>query len=507
MKKNKEKKNLLLLLVGAGLAYYFFVYLPEEEENNKKKQSNQHSSASQEENRSPEEIQKELEENAWEKGRIWELPVHNWADRIVKGKSSSLIGEYQKFANLFPDGDKDERFYFSRAAPYTIHFPPSLEDYYEKGKDLELNCNLLEEEEELVLSKAIDRWIERVEHNPIRGKKDRNKKDNSALFYGAPGTGKTATMKNLCYNADKYPLVEIKGSNLTPTEADQKAEILPLQKFAYTISELEWSLVKDYGFERKDNGEVRYILFVDEANQISNNSLVFQPNKLKFLKDCLEGVNQDERSNNLWVFATNHLDQIEEAVYREGRLSNPLDFSWTWEIFLKHANEESIFYQLPQRWRDTKYLKPEDDEQVAKFNIKVFQKDFLGNDSDDPSKPKFWNLFITNNPDAQIETEEDEVNESGKKTGNKVKEDIEIGEFLEFFWAIKKRNLYSYDGNFENITKLTIEAVLDTRLIELIEVLDEKLHKLIEEVNKSRLEGKEQITDGIRQIISSLANR
>jgi hypothetical protein len=46
-------------------------------------------------------------------------------------------------------------------------------------------------------------------------------------------------MKNLCYRANKYPLVEIKGSNLTPTESDQKAEILPLQKFAYTISELE----------------------------------------------------------------------------------------------------------------------------------------------------------------------------------------------------------------------------------------------------------------------------
>ncbi|CAG8437947.1 8412_t:CDS:10 [Ambispora leptoticha] len=300
------KRNLLLLTVGVGLAYYFFIYLPEEEEeNNKKRQNNQHSS------------------------------------------TSSLIGEYQKFASLFPNGDKDERFYFSRAAPYTIHFPPSLQEYYEK---------------------------ERVESNPVRGEKDRNKKDNSAIFYGAPG------------------------------------------------------IVKDYGFEREDNGEVRYILFVDEANQISNNSLIFQPNQLKFLKDCLERVNQNERSNNLWVFATNHLDQIEEAVYREGRLSNPLDFK----------------------------------------------------------------------------TEEDERDESGKKTGNKVKEDIEIGEFLEFFWYVKKKYLSSYDGSFENISKLTTETVLDTRLVELIEVLDEKLRKLVEEVNKSRLEGKEQIMGGIDRIIKRL---
>jgi hypothetical protein len=41
------------------------------------------------------------------------------------------------------------------------------------------------------------------------------------------------------------------------------------------------------------------MLFVDEANQISNNSLIFQSNGLKFLKDCLEGVDKDESSKNL----------------------------------------------------------------------------------------------------------------------------------------------------------------------------------------------------------------
>jgi hypothetical protein len=66
-----------------------------------------------------------------------------------------LLGEYQKFANLFPNGDKDDRFRFSRSAPYTIHFPPSLEEYYWQGKELGLNCNLLEEEE-LILSEDIE---------------------------------------------------------------------------------------------------------------------------------------------------------------------------------------------------------------------------------------------------------------------------------------------------------------------------------------------------------------
>jgi len=41
------------------------------------------------------------------------------------------------------------------------------------------------------------------------------------------------------------------------------------------------------------------MLFVDEANQISNNSGFFQPNQLRFLKDCMEGIDQKEVSNNL----------------------------------------------------------------------------------------------------------------------------------------------------------------------------------------------------------------
>ncbi|CAG8608407.1 5801_t:CDS:2 [Ambispora gerdemannii] len=247
-------------------------------------------------------------------------------------------------SSLFTDGDRNPKFYFSRSAPYRIYFPPALREYYDKGKETKDDkfgdkLFMLEEEEELILSDEIK------------------------------GTGKTATMKNVCIKANMYPLVEIKGSNLTPTESDQSAEILPLQKFAYTLSELEWNLVKECGFEREENGEVRYILFVDEANQISNNSGFFQPNQLRFLKDCMEGIDKKE-----------------------------------------------------------------------------------------------VNLFIENNPDAQTETEDDETDEDGNPTGNKVKLDIEIGEFLEFFWAVKKRNIMSYDGSFESIKKETIERVLDTRL-------------------------------------------
>ncbi|CAG8561261.1 12601_t:CDS:10, partial [Racocetra persica] len=162
-------------------------------------------------------------------------------DRIVNGKKSSLLGEYQKFANLFPDGDRNEKFYFSRTAPYTIYFPPSLQSYYEKGKELGL--------EEL--------------ENPTRGDYEKGL-GNNALFYGAPGTGKTETMRNLCVKADKYPLVVV----------------------AANWNEV-WLTIMDLKERKMSNG-------------------------LKFLKDCLEGVDKDECSKNLWVFATNHRDQEDD---------------------------------------------------------------------------------------------------------------------------------------------------------------------------------------------------
>lgn len=504
----KQHQQLLITALALGLGYYFLIHLPEEEAKQQavKKQSQQ--TASQ---KSPEILKAEAEADAWQKGRIWELPKHSWADTIVKAKSSSLIGEYQKYASLFPDGDNRDGFGFSRSAPYTIYFPPSMREYYEKGKELDLDCGFLEKEDELILSEDIEEWIKRVEPNPIRGEIDANKRDNSAIFYGSPGTGKTATMTNICVRADKYPLVVLKGSNLTPTESDQSAEILPLQKFAYTISELEWSLVKDYGLEREDNGEVCYILFVDEANQISNNSLIFQSNGLKFLKDCLEGVDKDERSNNLWVFATNHLDQIEEAVYREGRLSNPLDFSWNWETFLKHAKKFNIFDELPERWKEKAYLKPDENELVAKFNIKSFQKDFLGDDKQRPNRPKFWSLFIEKNPDACYIPEDKENEQEADADDSDNEEEskeisIEVGEFLEFFWYIKKKNMSNYNGSFESVQKPTTEKILEAGLNNIAKVINVKLDEIIEKLEPDDDDGEGNVIVKLQVDVETLKN-
>lgn len=481
-KKKQEKQLLLLvLLLGAGAFYYFNVYLPEEEVRKEEEKEQNTKSAN-------------PEEDAWDKGRIWELPAHNWADRIVHSKKSSLLGVYLKYASLFPNGDNHPDFYFSCAAPYKIFFPPSLVSYYEKGKELKLeNCEKLEEERELILSDEIKSWIERAETDPTRG----NYKEglgNNALFYGAPGTGKTEAMRNLCVKANKYPLVVVAGSDLTPTESDQTAEILSLHKFAYTISELEWSLVKDYGFERGENGEVRYMLFVDEANQISNNSLIFQPNGLKFLKDCLESADKNKDSGNLWVFATNHRDQVEKATFRKGRLSNPLDFTWNWKVFKDFCDSNGV--NLPERWKEQGQLTPEDEKWLAEFNIDVFSRYFLGKDDEVPERKDFWSLFIENNPDARyIPNKQGEDDENDNQEEDQEVE-IEIGEFLEFFWNIKEKYSTSFDGIYVSVQKPTTEKILETGFGNLAKTINNKLNQIIE-----GLEGNDEIeSDEITKI-------
>src|SRR5436190_16778264 len=92
--------------------------------------------------------------------------------------------------------------------------------------------------------------------------------DNNALFYGAPRTGKSIMAEKLAYEADKYPLVVIQGSTLTPNKANRDISIDVLLKFFFTISSITYDLVGNYDFEREEDGEVRYILFLDEADQI-----------------------------------------------------------------------------------------------------------------------------------------------------------------------------------------------------------------------------------------------
>ncbi|CAG8653666.1 6801_t:CDS:2 [Ambispora leptoticha] len=187
-KRKKQQQFLLLVLLAAGAAYYFMIYLPDKE---RKKLE--------------EEIQGKLDE-------VRNLKPEGWADIEVRKLANVLVGRYQEDAKSFPNGDKNEDFHFTRAASYDIFFPPALQECYERAQSLNhTNCS----------------------PDPT------TKRDNNAIFYGAAGTGKSATAKKICIEANSCPLVIVKGSSLTPTKQDYDAGIAPLQKFIYTISELE----------------------------------------------------------------------------------------------------------------------------------------------------------------------------------------------------------------------------------------------------------------------------
>ncbi|CAG8602459.1 4923_t:CDS:2 [Paraglomus brasilianum] len=61
-------------------------------------------------------------------------------------------------------------------------------------------------------------------------------------------------------------MIEVKGSTLSPNKLDSDIGIAPLEKFIFTICDIEHTLEDDYGFKREKNGEIRFILFVDEAD-------------------------------------------------------------------------------------------------------------------------------------------------------------------------------------------------------------------------------------------------
>jgi hypothetical protein len=50
---------------------------------------------------------------------------------------------------------------------------------------------------------------------------------------------------------------------------------------------------------REINGEVRYILFVDEADLVSKDSRLGEYTYLVFLKECMEQISKEKQSQNL----------------------------------------------------------------------------------------------------------------------------------------------------------------------------------------------------------------
>lgn len=397
----------------------------------------------------------------------WDVTDYNWADRWLKRNKESFVTAWKKMkSNL-----GEEPPYFDAKAIYRINFPPSLwgeltPDQKKLAKENGHDELILKDEvQSYKFSEVITEWMDKVINNPVRGEQNTksNELDNNAIFYGAPRTGKSIMAEKLAYEADVYPLVTIQGSTLTPRKIDTDASVTLLLKFIFTISSITHDLVNNYGFERAEgDGEARYILFIDEADQICTNN--FDPprissSQLTFLKECMGSDNKLEESKNLWIAATNHLDNVNVAVYQSGRLSNRLCFSWTLGDFIKYADNAGISSQFPQRWIEEATLNDEDNQWVNKFNNIIFKNEFL----------PFWNKFIIANPNAEYEPEkneeEQEIDNQDDQNNNKKKESkqkkIKWGEMFEFFWRLKNSSqLEHFEGKFINPRQQKIEDAI-----------------------------------------------
>jgi len=507
----KQQKQIITVITVAGLAYYYLIYLPEEERKeqerirliNEENQRREFERQQADLNAQEKEKQKEQEqlkklENIKKKKLHWrrERKVKSWTDNWLLRKQEN----FEKTLNEL--GGEDNINIFDVAADYTIHFPLSLWN------------SLTEEQRKLAESKGhgqlelddktkgfrfnelVEKWYDKVVINPVRGEQDPNnsEKDNNALFYGTGGTGKTSLVRKLTFEADLYPLIEIKGPALTPRKEDYENGIDPLNKFIFTLCDIENTLEDNYGFIREENGEIRYILFVDECDNVCTNTALNEYTKLIFLKTCMEGINKNAQSQNLWIFATNYLNLIDPPVYRPGRLSNPLDFSWTLGDFKEYCIEANIYDQLPSHWVKLNTLPDEDNRWVNRFNTMSFESDFL----------PFWNDFIHHEDTLKELVEETETDEQGNKIITK--KGIQLGEFLEFFWRLfDSKQLHNFNGKFIKPNKPKVEELIP-KITEAVDVRLKEMTNQLKQINAQLSSQEKNFTGSFEMSTKTIAD-
>lgn len=453
----------------------------------------------------------------------WRRESSNWADKKLEILKQAFNNSWAQYIDII-GGNEPEECTFT--ASYTICFPPSLwnkltneQKKHKKVKKLDLDPKV----DKYTFNPKIDNWYEKALVDPVRGERDKSKLDNNAALYGTPRTGKSIIVEKLAYKSDKYPLVVIQGSALTPNVNDQKCNVDNFNKFIFTICDINNTLVDDFGFERNPkSGEPQYIFFIDEANQVSENTFVRKSSGLTFLKECMGSDNyKKNESHNLWIIATNHLSEIDEAVYQPGRLANQLNFSWTLGKFKEYADDVGITSDFPQHWMDTNSLSEEDNKWISRFNVILFEESFLGRTIDGESIPNavsFWDKFISNEDNKKILNEEKETNEQGEEVINQ--KGIQLGELLQFFWQkFDSGELWDkdFDAKFESPREPKIHDIVVQGANKISESIDKRLKELDETTDKIRQEieaGQNDIAntidkalDQITTLLSTIASK
>ncbi|CAJ0851750.1 817_t:CDS:10 [Entrophospora sp. SA101] len=410
--KSKEQLQYLVIMLLIGMGYYLFFFLPEQRNEARKeieeifRENSPVAVADLDAKRLdklylPTQISK-FSENIREAIETRKKEIEAGKAKNLKEARENAINSIKKFAEMeikkTPSFEKDVKKFYKRinnasendissivdeanklnglvnphnepekepnkcnfAASYKINFPPSL------WSELTEEQKVHERAEELKLRDEVDTLID-----PVRGERDKSNTDNNATLYGAPRTGKSIIVEKLAYKADSYPLVVIQGSALTPTINDQKCGINNFKKFIYTICDINNTLVDDFDFERNyESGEPRYIFFIDEANQVSENTFVTKSSGLTFLKECMG------------------------TVYQPGRLANRLCFSWTLGKFKEYSSNAGIIDKFINNEDNKKILNEEKEtDEKGEETIKQKDTDFDGKFTD-PREPKIQDVVI-----------------------------------------------------------------------------------------------------------------
>lgn len=184
----------------------------------------------------------------------------------------------------------------------------------------------LKQEGLLGLSAEVEEQIERVMdwYNPEMREEliFRNvQPQKGMLFYGPPGCGKTSVVETIA----KYCGIDPKSDRLVKTGASSLLDQYTgnTEKF---IGDLFGKAKDEYARNGADSQ--LYIIFIDELEAIarkrSNAKFNWEISRVTKLLDLLDGV--DKFNNVLVIGATNHFEELDEALLRYGRFGAKIKF-------------------------------------------------------------------------------------------------------------------------------------------------------------------------------------
>jgi len=181
----------------------------------------------------------------------------------------------------------------------------------------------------------------------------------SFLFYGPPGTGKTSMIKSISYEVQRH----IHYLNLSTVMSDEMLSNLMSQiEFNETIIVLEdVDAMSNITHQRKDITTSQ-----DNDENEDGKKKREEPRSTLTLSGLLNQI--DGLHNNhgmILVMTTNHVDKLDEALIRDGRVDD--------KVFFGPCNEEQIygmfknFYNGGLKW-DVSYFRTRFND-VLKTNI------------------------------------------------------------------------------------------------------------------------------------------